>query len=82
MNSFLLLNMRANRTHLFFSLNYKFSSTEFDPEDCPLDYSRPCQMVCLANAISLDDKVPDSQLLLPYEANGHSGFKVTLLIKY
>ncbi|KAJ4950585.1 hypothetical protein NE237_027417 [Protea cynaroides] len=27
---------------------------EFDPEDCPHDCSRPCEMVCPANAISLE----------------------------
>lgn len=26
--------------------------TEFDPEDCPADCSRPCEVVCPANAIS------------------------------
>lgn len=27
--------------------------TEFDPADCPVDCSRPCEDVCPANAISL-----------------------------
>lgn len=27
---------------------------EFDPDDCPVDCSRPCENVCPANAISLD----------------------------
>ncbi|KAL9275240.1 Light dependent period A-like protein [Drosera capensis] len=30
-----------------------FRKAEFDPEDCPLDCSRPCELVCPANAISL-----------------------------
>lgn len=30
--------------------------TEFDPEDCPLDCSRPCEIVCPANAISLEEE--------------------------
>ncbi|XP_065871530.1 uncharacterized protein [Euphorbia lathyris] len=29
---------------------------EFDPEDCPLDCSRPCENVCPANAISFQDE--------------------------
>ncbi|XP_015883166.1 uncharacterized protein LOC107418974 isoform X1 [Ziziphus jujuba] len=37
-----------------------FRKAEFDPEDCPLDCSRPCQIVCPANAISLDDRKPTS----------------------
>lgn len=28
---------------------------EFDPEDCPLDCSRPCEIVCPASAISLNE---------------------------
>ncbi|CAI0626583.1 unnamed protein product [Linum tenue] len=28
---------------------------EFDPDDCPMDCSRPCELVCPANAIKLDD---------------------------
>ncbi|XP_042503611.1 uncharacterized protein LOC122080818 isoform X2 [Macadamia integrifolia] len=31
-----------------------FRKAEFDPEDCPPDCSRPCEMVCPANAISLE----------------------------
>ncbi|XP_039126884.1 uncharacterized protein LOC120263025 isoform X2 [Dioscorea cayenensis subsp. rotundata] len=30
-----------------------FRKAEFDPEDCPPDCSRPCEMVCPANAILL-----------------------------
>ncbi|GAB2220042.1 hypothetical protein Drorol1_Dr00007684 [Drosera rotundifolia] len=30
-----------------------FRKAEFDPEDCPLDCSRPCVLVCPANAILL-----------------------------
>ncbi|XP_028060880.1 uncharacterized protein LOC114264463 isoform X1 [Camellia sinensis] len=30
-----------------------FRKAEFDPNDCPLDCSRPCEIVCPANAISL-----------------------------
>ncbi|KAL4380934.1 hypothetical protein AHAS_Ahas04G0083100 [Arachis hypogaea] len=29
-----------------------FRKAEFDPEDCPADCSRPCEIVCPANAIS------------------------------
>ncbi|XP_057959336.1 uncharacterized protein LOC131151889 isoform X2 [Malania oleifera] len=32
-----------------------FRKAEFDPEDCPLDCSRPCEIVCPANAISLEE---------------------------
>ncbi|XP_043694375.1 uncharacterized protein LOC122645094 [Telopea speciosissima] len=31
-----------------------FRKAEFDPDDCPSDCSRPCEMVCPANAISLE----------------------------
>ncbi|XP_058076884.1 uncharacterized protein LOC131225376 isoform X2 [Magnolia sinica] len=31
-----------------------FRKAEFDPEDCPPDCLRPCEMVCPANAISLE----------------------------
>ncbi|XP_024022290.1 uncharacterized protein LOC21387695 isoform X1 [Morus notabilis] len=50
-----------------------FRKAEFDPEDCPLDCSRPCQMVCPANAISLEDRNSTSQL--SYAANTNGGFK-------
>uniref|UniRef100_A0A2P2LNS8 Uncharacterized protein MANES_15G004200 n=1 Tax=Rhizophora mucronata TaxID=61149 RepID=A0A2P2LNS8_RHIMU len=30
-----------------------FRKAEFDPEDCPLDCSKPCEIVCPANAILL-----------------------------
>lgn len=30
-----------------------FRKAQFDPDDCPLDCSRPCENVCPANAISL-----------------------------
>ncbi|XP_065871531.1 uncharacterized protein [Euphorbia lathyris] len=33
-----------------------FRKAEFDPEDCPLDCSRPCENVCPANAISFQDE--------------------------
>lgn len=29
---------------------------EFDPENCPIDCSRPCEIVCPANAISLQEE--------------------------
>lgn len=32
-----------------------FRKAQFDPDDCPLDCSRPCENVCPANAISLND---------------------------
>ncbi|CAI0626581.1 unnamed protein product [Linum tenue] len=32
-----------------------FRKAEFDPDDCPMDCSRPCELVCPANAIKLDD---------------------------
>ncbi|KAL3752648.1 hypothetical protein ACJRO7_000110 [Eucalyptus globulus] len=31
-----------------------FRKAEFDPADCPRDCSRPCEIVCPANAISLE----------------------------
>ncbi|XP_057486294.1 uncharacterized protein LOC130772469 isoform X2 [Actinidia eriantha] len=31
-----------------------FRKAEFDPNDCPLDCSRPCEIVCPADAISLE----------------------------
>ncbi|KAK3188682.1 hypothetical protein Dsin_028243 [Dipteronia sinensis] len=33
-----------------------FRKAEFDPEDCPLDCSRPCEKVCPADAILLEGK--------------------------
>lgn len=33
-----------------------FRKAEFDPEDCPLDCTRPCEIVCPANAISLEER--------------------------
>ncbi|MED6156785.1 hypothetical protein PIB30_017600 [Stylosanthes scabra] len=33
-----------------------FRKAEFDPEDCPVDCSRPCEIVCPANAISFQGK--------------------------
>ncbi|KAJ8767439.1 hypothetical protein K2173_017483 [Erythroxylum novogranatense] len=33
-----------------------FRKAEFDPEDCPLDCTRPCEVVCPANAISLKEE--------------------------
>ncbi|CAN1281559.1 hypothetical protein LINPERPRIM_LOCUS17787 [Linum perenne] len=32
-----------------------FRKAEFDPEDCPSDCSRPCEVVCPANAIKISD---------------------------
>ncbi|CAK9138892.1 unnamed protein product [Ilex paraguariensis] len=32
-----------------------FRKAEFDPNDCPPDCSRPCEIVCPANAISLEN---------------------------
>ncbi|XP_023547405.1 uncharacterized protein LOC111806365 isoform X1 [Cucurbita pepo subsp. pepo] len=34
-----------------------FRKAEFDPENCPLDCSRPCEIVCPANAISLREEI-------------------------
>ncbi|CAA0829400.1 Unknown protein [Striga hermonthica] len=34
-----------------------FRKAEFDPDDCPLDCSRPCENVCPADAISFSGKV-------------------------
>ncbi|XP_011657264.1 uncharacterized protein LOC101215861 isoform X2 [Cucumis sativus] len=33
-----------------------FRKAEFDPENCPIDCSRPCEIVCPANAISLQEE--------------------------
>ncbi|KAK1591791.1 hypothetical protein Q3G72_013737 [Acer saccharum] len=33
-----------------------FRKAEFDPDDCPLDCSRPCEKVCPADAILLEGK--------------------------
>ncbi|CAN1281563.1 hypothetical protein LINPERPRIM_LOCUS17787 [Linum perenne] len=33
----------------------KAGFAEFDPEDCPSDCSRPCEVVCPANAIKISD---------------------------
>nr|DAD47539.1 TPA_asm: hypothetical protein HUJ06_017476 [Nelumbo nucifera] len=38
-----------------------FRKAEFDPDDCPLDCSRPCEMVCPANAISLERKASSEE---------------------
>lgn len=37
--------------------------SEFDPNDCPLDCSRPCEIVCPANAISLEGAAGILQVL-------------------
>ena len=37
--------------------------TEFDPDDCPLDCSRPCEIVCPANAI-LGESTPSGLKVL------------------
>ncbi|KAL1832593.1 hypothetical protein ACET3Z_002244 [Daucus carota] len=34
-----------------------FRKAQFDPDECPLDCSRPCENVCPANAISMNDTV-------------------------
>ncbi|KAF5737062.1 hypothetical protein HS088_TW14G01218 [Tripterygium wilfordii] len=39
-----------------------FRKAEFDPEDCPLDCSRPCELVCPANAISIEEEQSDAQV--------------------
>ncbi|KAK9288812.1 hypothetical protein L1049_017277 [Liquidambar formosana] len=44
-----------------------FRKAEFDPEDCPLDCSRPCENVCPANAISLEKA--NSTVQLSYGTN-------------
>ncbi|GAB4843013.1 hypothetical protein Ancab_012989 [Ancistrocladus abbreviatus] len=33
-----------------------FRKAEFNPEDCPIDCSRPCEVVCPAQAISLEER--------------------------
>ncbi|GMN55163.1 hypothetical protein TIFTF001_024287 [Ficus carica] len=50
-----------------------FRKAEFDPEDCPADCSRPCQTVCPANAISLQDRNSTSQI--SFGANSQVGFE-------
>jgi len=36
--------------------------TEFDPEECPLDCSRPCETICPASAISLQQHQSTTEL--------------------
>ncbi|XP_048127261.1 uncharacterized protein LOC115739045 isoform X2 [Rhodamnia argentea] len=39
-----------------------FRKAEFDPADCPQDCSRPCEIVCPANAISLEKENPQQAI--------------------
>ncbi|XP_050219403.1 uncharacterized protein LOC126669868 isoform X2 [Mercurialis annua] len=48
-----------------------FRKAEFDPEDCPSDCSRPCENVCPADAISLEEV--KSTAKFPYGTNMKSG---------
>ncbi|KAF3456359.1 hypothetical protein FNV43_RR01009 [Rhamnella rubrinervis] len=50
-----------------------FRKAEFDPENCPLDCSKPCEIVCPANAISLDGQLIRTQL--SYGTNTPGEFK-------
>ncbi|KAH8496424.1 hypothetical protein H0E87_019256 [Populus deltoides] len=39
-----------------------FRKAEFDPEECPLDCSRPCETICPASAISLQQHQSTTEL--------------------
>ncbi|KAK2644677.1 hypothetical protein Ddye_019872 [Dipteronia dyeriana] len=39
-----------------------FRKAEFDPDDCPLDCSRPCEKACPADAILLEGKKPTAEV--------------------
>nr|ACG41721.1 4Fe-4S ferredoxin, iron-sulfur binding protein [Zea mays] len=41
-----------------------FRKAEFDPDDCPLDCSKPCEKVCPADAISLKHPMVDGERTL------------------
>ncbi|XP_021831077.1 uncharacterized protein LOC110771138 [Prunus avium] len=50
-----------------------FRKAEFDPEDCPLDCSKPCERVCPADAISLEAQNSTTQL--SFHTNAPGAFK-------
>ncbi|XP_021907116.1 uncharacterized protein LOC110821552, partial [Carica papaya] len=43
------------------SLNPVQLYPEFDPVECPVDCPRPCEIVCPANAISLEERIPTAE---------------------
>ncbi|KAG1326174.1 hypothetical protein COCNU_01G001080 [Cocos nucifera] len=47
-----------------------FRKAEFDPGDCPLDCARPCEVVCPANAISLERVTVGNELAGNANASG------------
>ncbi|XP_031268435.1 uncharacterized protein LOC116126893 isoform X2 [Pistacia vera] len=50
-----------------------FRKAEFDPEDCPLDCTRPCEIVCPADAIVLEGK--RSKAEVSHGTSNPGGFK-------
>ncbi|XVF38866.1 hypothetical protein REPUB_Repub20aG0139100 [Reevesia pubescens] len=41
-----------------------FRKAKFDPEDCPSDCSRPCEIVCPANAISFEREISTGGVII------------------
>lgn len=50
----LVLQGSVKNDYCDFFMTLRIFLTEFDPADCPQDCSRPCEIVCPANAISLE----------------------------
>lgn len=57
-------------------LTLSITLSEFDPADCPPDCSRPCEVVCPANAISLVEG--KSTVELPHSTRSPGALKVFL----
>lgn len=49
-------------------MNHGFTSSEFDPVECPVDCSRPCENVCPAGAILFSGKVGLSKVQFPFSS--------------
>ncbi|XP_034686372.1 uncharacterized protein LOC117914953 isoform X1 [Vitis riparia] len=56
-----------------------FRKAEFDPADCPPDCSRPCEVVCPANAISLVEG--KSTVELPHSTRSPGALKGGVITK-
>ncbi|XP_059433924.1 uncharacterized protein LOC132167048 [Corylus avellana] len=54
-----------------------FRKAEFDPEDCPLDCSRPCEVVCPASAISLTERNSTVEVSCGTNTPGFKGGVIT-----
>ncbi|AQK95805.1 4Fe-4S binding domain containing protein expressed [Zea mays] len=57
-----------------------FRKAEFDPDDCPLDCSKPCEKVCPADAISLKHSMVDGERTLSDPLRGKYEVSVALAL--